>query len=692
MVVDALEDAEQEAFLSEADGETDGQGGALAEEEVLIEDTADKDNSLENVANIDTSSNANEDVGIDSGDDEWMFDDQASDEFEITDIEEYTSDPGLEAVSLALVDELSDETEATTITVKLTAQNGNAFLCAPYLSLSVSSDLSDKYGFSDSVTDGVSALDALIAAHVQKYGESFTKDSAGEYLTVDENGAVTEMFDQTAAYGTGIAVKCVIQETSAAALEVKSGETIAFFCYTDAAKSDKAVRFSTSSKAANAVVTENIAYAAENPKGIYLYDTEKARILQLATVDAQTGALTPIEGLISNENGIASLALKEGTYLLTAYDTEAGVVMPVLQYRAAKIPEISSLKVYRKDTGAQIAVTPEWDGKKISGYTTEAVPDSLLNFTTDVRVAGIEGQVKNSVTYDDVQYKVLYSGSSGQLTTSWIFVRPINGVLTVCIDNMASRRYDIEVKRYATLKSLSVEGLNETFDDEVFAYNAFIPADAETCTITAGKYTNSSAISINEKEVDSGAAYTLPVTWTDGKMEVAITVSNTSYESRTYTVTLYPKNIENTPKIVKQPVSAEYNYEEKASALSVLANGNSTLSYQWYRNSSESAENAEPLENASKNTYTPDTTQPGTWYYFCKVTNTIGEETYSVNSACAKVTVGQNPAPKITVSSNQEISTIEGYPQEKGLVYEYGADDTAVLTAKLTAEVEGGTW
>ena len=59
----------------------------------------------------------------------------------------------------------------TTVTVDFTAQAEGAFLCAPQFGVEVSSGLAESYGYTDQVTDGVSALDVLVKAHEVVFGE-----------------------------------------------------------------------------------------------------------------------------------------------------------------------------------------------------------------------------------------------------------------------------------------------------------------------------------------------------------------------------------------------------------------------------------------------------------------------------------------------------------------------------------------
>ena len=66
------------------------------------------------------------------------------------------------------------------------------------------------------------------------------------------------------------------------------------------------------------------------------------------------------------------------------------------------------------------------------------------------------------------------------------------------------------------------------------------------------------------------------------------------------------------------------------------------LSYQWYR-CSEDGTGAQPVEGATESTFVGMADEPGTFYYYCVVTNTnknvVGSKTASVRSDIAKVTV-----------------------------------------------------
>ncbi len=98
----------------------------------------------------------------------------------------------------------------------------------------------------------------------------------------------------------------------------------------------------------------------------------------------------------------------------------------------------------------------------------------------------------------------------------------------------------------------------------------------------------------------------------------------------------------NPPTITTQPVGAEYLVNDEAAALSIVAEPNtagSTLSYQWYSNSTQSTDGAEAISGATSASYIPSTATAGTTYYYCVVTEAGNDDT--ARSSIVAVTVKQ---------------------------------------------------
>ena len=101
------------------------------------------------------------------------------------------------------------------------------------------------------------------------------------------------------------------------------------------------------------------------------------------------------------------------------------------------------------------------------------------------------------------------------------------------------------------------------------------------------------------------------------------------------------------PTITAQPQGAVYVTGYAAAAMHVAATASAgTLSYQWYRNTTETNTGGTPISGATDPSYAPSTDVAGTFYYYCVVTDANG----STPSAVATITVSAASAPTINVS------------------------------------------
>lgn len=93
--------------------------------------------------------------------------------------------------------------EAKTIHATISMQAENMFIMVP-TRVEVSSDLAERYGYADDVTDGVSALDVLVKYHELTFGEDFTKDSKSDYLVVSNGTITTVNGEKTSAFSFAV--------------------------------------------------------------------------------------------------------------------------------------------------------------------------------------------------------------------------------------------------------------------------------------------------------------------------------------------------------------------------------------------------------------------------------------------------------------------------------------------------------
>jgi len=111
------------------------------------------------------------------------------------------------------------------------------------------------------------------------------------------------------------------------------------------------------------------------------------------------------------------------------------------------------------------------------------------------------------------------------------------------------------------------------------------------------------------------------------------------------------------PTINTQPISAAYQKDAVATALSVTAIASAgDLSYQWYSCDDAVKTNPVPISGETGASYTPATSATGTFYYFCRVTDANG----STDSNVATITVSNAYAPIVTpIASSLEVLQYE---------------------------------
>ena len=246
---------------------------------------------------------------------------------------------------------------ATTAEVTIRSQAAGAYLHGFAEKQTVSSDLAEKYDFTDEV-DGVSALDVLVRAHELTFGEAFTKETAADYLVVSSSGFITTIFgEKTGNCGFTINGSVphdgVLKDDSyapgkksytgytVAQAEVNTGNVVDFFLYQDSYALDnypiwekadaKLDSLTIKPKAAvnMTVMGYCIGYYGCVPMEALEANKQVSALegAQLAWVNAENGALTDISGAVVAEDGTVSFTAPEtdGTYYLTAYMPKAEI-------------------------------------------------------------------------------------------------------------------------------------------------------------------------------------------------------------------------------------------------------------------------------------------------------------------------------------------------------------------------------
>ena len=175
-------------------------------------------------------------------------------------------------------------------------------------------------------------------------------------------------------------------------------------------------------------------------------------------------------------------------------------------------------------------------------------------------------------------------------------------------------------------------------------------------TISAFEYTTSRAASASATMTSSDNSTTveeISVTGLDAAKTYEILLAGTESNNAYLMELVFEKSSSTldpsaTPSITAQPSTTAANYikDASATALSVTASngGVGTLTYQWYKNTTNSNASGSAISGATSASYTPSTAETGTWYYYCAVTNT--------ETSKSPTTVKSNVSGAITTQLN----------------------------------------
>lgn len=265
--------------------------------------------------------------------------------------------------------------QAAPAAVKVTvrSQMAGGYLHAPQ-EVEVSALEAEKYGFTDAL-EGVTALDALVKAHELAFGDAFTKETAGEYLAVGSSGWISKLFGEgTSACGFFVnqgfpndgtpASYGGYNGTMVTNTPLLSGDVVDFFTYSDV--STWSDYYTWVDAPAEMYVGQEVTatvtgfYASSG----YLYKDPAslkaaAKALEgakLAWVDPETGAVTVIEGAVTDKNGQATFTVDDSfTGYLTAVSNDDEEVYALMN-PTAKVKEIPMVTLDLK----RACTAPSW--------------------------------------------------------------------------------------------------------------------------------------------------------------------------------------------------------------------------------------------------------------------------------------------------------------------------------------------
>lgn len=313
--------------------------------------------------------------------------------------------------------------EAKTIHATISMQAENMFIMVP-TRVEVSSDLAERYGYADDVTDGVSALDVLVKYHELTFGEDFTKDSKSDYLVVSNGTITTVNGEKTSAFSFAVNGEFPCDKNgeyntqygytgyTISQAPVAEDSTVEFFFYQDTSMYMDYYTWFTDADG-NRLNTLTVQAGTDFTLGMdgYMYayggslkpedrETHGAALdpedLQICTV-GEDGTLTPVEGKTIGEDGQVTLSFAAaGSYVLSAIGDEyTDIVSPWLPVTVTAAPKSNDAGV-RSVTVADIEATAGENNTYTVTvpYGTDVTADSFVIVTSD------SGATVGALTHD----------------------------------------------------------------------------------------------------------------------------------------------------------------------------------------------------------------------------------------------------------------------------------------------------
>lgn len=302
--------------------------------------------------------------------------------------------------------------EAKTIHATISMQAENMFIMVP-TRVEVSSDLAERYGYADDVTDGVSALDVLVKYHELTFGEDFTKDSKSDYLVVSNGTITTVNGEKTSAFSFAVNGEFPCDKNgeyntqygytgyTISQTPVAEDGTVEFFFYQDTSMYMDYYTWFTDTDG-NRLDTFTVQAGTDFTLGMdgYMYAyggglkpedraTHGAALnpedIQICIV-GEDGTLTPVEGKVIGENGQVTLSFAAaGSYVLSAMGNEfTNIFSPWLPVTVTAAPKSNDANVSSVTVAGVEATAGENNTYTVTlPYGTDVTAGSFVIVTSD---------------------------------------------------------------------------------------------------------------------------------------------------------------------------------------------------------------------------------------------------------------------------------------------------------------------
>lgn len=213
-----------------------------------------------------------------------------------------------------------------TATVSYTGQGGGDFF-ATGVDVEIPSNLAERYGFTDNVDakTAVSALDVLVQAHLDCFGEDFTKASATNYLVVAPSGWINKMFGESTSWIAILVNGSMPGNATVNQAKVVDGDDVMFGIYQTAGKDQYTYLAGTDGKALDGQTLEAGKKYTLTVMGKALYGGTDGPVsgAKIYLVDTENGALDTTLGTTGSD-GKCTVTVPAGWLGKTVYLTANG--------------------------------------------------------------------------------------------------------------------------------------------------------------------------------------------------------------------------------------------------------------------------------------------------------------------------------------------------------------------------------
>ena len=457
--------------------------------------------------------------------------------------------------------------EAKTIHATISMQAENMFIMVP-TRVEVSSDLAERYGYKDAVTDGVSALDVLVKYHELTFGEDFTKDSKSDYLVVSNGTITTVNGEKTSAFSFAVNGEFPCDKNgeyntqygytgyTISQTPVAEDGTVEFFFYQDTSMYMDYYTWFTDTDG-NRLDTFTVQAGTDFTLGMdgYMYAyggglkpedrvTHGAALdpedIQICTV-GEDGTLTPVEGKVIGENGQVTLSFAAaGSYVLSAMGDElTNIFSPWLPVTVTAAPKSSNADVNSVTVAGVEATAGENNTYTVTlPYGTDVTAGSFVIVTSDA------GATVGALTNEGNVWTFTVTAEDGVTSKTY--------TVTVSFTE-APKSNDANVSSVTVAGVEATAGENNTYTvtlpygtDVTAGSFVIVTSDAGA---TVGALTNEGNVwtfTVTAEDGVTSKTYTVTVSFTEAPKSNDANVSSvtvagveaTAGENNTYTVTL----------------------------------------------------------------------------------------------------------------------------------------------------------